>query len=222
MQKFDTPGPVRVVLDIPAGSVRLIATDRTDTVVQVLPADASKKRDIKTAGRTGADYRDGVLSITTPDANRALGNSGSLQVTIELPAGSHIQGKAGAATLHTAGRLGDVTFEGAHRTVQLDEAASTRLEVHTGEVSITRLSGPAHIHNHKGDITIAEAVTGALELHTDAGNLSVTAAQGTSASLDAGTAHGRIINTLRNADGPAAALSIKATTSHGDITAGSR
>jgi hypothetical protein len=62
MEKFATPGPVSVVLDIPAGSVRLIAADRADTVVEVLPADASKRRDMKAAQQIEVG-RDGVVSI---------------------------------------------------------------------------------------------------------------------------------------------------------------
>lgn len=41
----------------------------------------------------------------------------------------------------------------------------------------------------------------------------------TPASLDAGTAYGRIENALKNTDGAAAALNIRATTAHGDIVA---
>ncbi|GAA3079714.1 hypothetical protein GCM10020000_76830 [Streptomyces olivoverticillatus] len=48
--------------------------------------------------------------------------------------------------------------------------------------------------------------------------MSVGAAAGVSASLDAGTSYGRIHNALKNADG-AAELNIHATTSHGNIDA---
>jgi hypothetical protein len=221
MQKFATPSPVSVVLDIPGGSVRLIAADRADTVVEVLPADASKRRDVKAAQQIEVGYRDGVVTIASPQANRVLGSSGSLRVTIELPAGSRVEGKAGAAELHTVGRLGDIAFEGAYRTVVLEEAASATLQVHAGDVSIARLAGPARIRNGKGDITIAEAHAGTVELRTDMGNLSIAAARGASATLDAGTSYGRIDNTLRNSDGAGAGLTIKATTSHGNITASS-
>ena len=54
-------------------------------------------------------------------------------------------------------------------------------------------------------------------LRTQTGDVSVGAAHGVSASLDAGTGHGRIHNALKN-DG-AAALDIHATTGYGDITA---
>jgi Toastrack DUF4097 len=221
MQNFTTPSPVFVSLDIPAGSIRLIATDRTDTRVEVLPADASKRRDVKAAQQTAVDFRDGVLSIATPEANRVLGSSGALRVTVELPTGSRIEGKAGAAELHASGRLGKVDFEGGYRGVSVEEAESAQLAVHTGDVTIVRLAGAARIRSGKGDITIAEARTGRVELHTGMGDLSITAARGVSGILDAGTARGRIANGLRNTDGAAAGLTIKATTSHGDITAAS-
>ncbi|MFD7918705.1 hypothetical protein ACFV3R_05725 [Streptomyces sp. NPDC059740] len=60
---------------------------------------------------------------------------------------------------------------------------------------------------------------GRVTLSTESGDISVGAARGVSASLDAGTAHGRIDNALANTDGPAAGLTIHATTAHGDISA---
>jgi hypothetical protein len=221
MQKFATPSPVIVNLDIPAGSVRVIAADRADTLVEIVPADASKRRDVKAAGQTEVGFRDGVLRIATADADRVLGSTGALRVTIEVPAGSRIEGKAGAAELHTTGRLGEVAFEGGYRTVSVEEAASAHLSVHTGDVRVARLTGPAQIRNGKGDITIAEAHAGRVEVRTDLGNLSVAAAHGVSGILDAATTCGRIGNALRNTEGARAGLTIKATTSHGDITASS-
>ncbi|WP_229075045.1 hypothetical protein [Actinoplanes sp. DH11] len=49
MRKFATPAPVSAVLDIPAGRIRFIAADRADTTVEILPADASRSRDVKAA-----------------------------------------------------------------------------------------------------------------------------------------------------------------------------
>ncbi|GGY97062.1 hypothetical protein GCM10010365_14370 [Streptomyces poonensis] len=51
------------------------------------------------------------------------------------------------------------------------------------------------------------------------GDVSIGAAHGVSAALDAGTGYGRIHNSLNNTDGDAAGLTIRATTTHGDITA---
>lgn len=221
MQKFDTATPISVVLEIPAGRIRFVASERTDTTVEVLPAEASKKRDVKAAEQTSVEYSEGVLRVVTADGGKLLGSSGSVDVTIELPAGSRVDGKSGAAELASSGRLAEVAFDGGYRSVELDEVGTAQLKVHTGAVAVARLTGPATITNGQGDITVAEAVAGVVELRTGSGNLSVTAAHGVSGILDASTPYGRISNGMQNTDGAGAALTVRATTSQGDITAAS-
>ena len=220
MQHFATTTPITAVLDIPAGRVQVIAADRSDTVVEVRPADASKGRDVKVAERTTVHFQDGVLSIETPTKHEILGSSGSLEVTVQVPAGSRVQAKAASAELRGVGRLGDVTFDGAQGVIKLDEVASVQVRTHTGDVSVGRLNGPAEISTGKGDIRIDEAVRGKVVLSTQLGDVSVTAAAGSSASLDAGATYGRIDNALVNASS-APELNIHATTAYGDITASS-
>ncbi|MDX3235267.1 DUF4097 family beta strand repeat-containing protein [Streptomyces sp. ME03-5709C] len=222
MQTFDTPAPVTVVLDVPAGRIRLIAADRTDTTVEVLPADATKNRDVKAAEQTAVGYGEGVLRIRrSPARNRLLANPGCVEVTVRLPTGSALQATTASAELRGVGRLGAVTYESAHGSVKLDETADARLTLLAGDISVGRLSGPAQISTHKGDILITEATHGTVVLRTEAGGLSIGAARGVCASLDAGTGYGRIHNSLKNADGTAT-LNIHATTAYGDITAHSR
>ena len=218
MQNFDTPSPISAVLDIPAGRVQFIAADRANTTVQIRPANTSKTRDVKAAQRTTVEYGDGVLRIETSGMkNQILGSSGSIEVTIELPAGSRIEAKAACSEVRGVGRLGDVAFDGAYRQIKIDEAASIHLTAIDGDVEIGRLGGPAQISTARGDIRITEAVRGAVVLRTQSGDISVGAAAGVSAALDAGTGYGRVSNALRN-DG-VAELDIRATTSHGHITA---
>ncbi|WP_190113423.1 DUF4097 family beta strand repeat-containing protein, partial [Streptomyces cinnamoneus] len=220
MQKFATAAPIAAVLDIPAGSIRFIAADRADTTVEVLPANASKGRDVKAAEQIEVAYADGVLRIHAPAAkNKVLGNSGSVEVTVQLPAGSRIEAKAAAAEIRGVGRLGDVTVEGALGPVKLDEAESARLTLQAGDISVGRLNGPAQISTQKGNLHITEATHGTLTLHTAYGDITVGATRGASASLDAGTSYGRIHNTLNNTDGPTPHLTIHATTAYGNITA---
>lgn len=222
MQTFDTPNPISAVFDIPAGRIQVIAADRTDTSVEVRPADPAKSRDVKVAERTTVEYGDGVLRIEASAKNQLLGSSGSIEVTVQLPAGSQVTAKAASAEFRVVGRVGDVTFDGAHGAVKVDEAASVRLATAGGDVEVGRLNGPAEISTGKGDIRIAEAVRGTLVLRTQAGDVSVQAAHGVSASLDAGTGYGRITNALMNAEGAGAELDIRATTAYGDIVARSR
>jgi hypothetical protein len=219
MQKFDTPAPITAVLDIPAGSIRFIAADRADTTVDVLPANASKGRDVKAAKEATVGYVDGVLRIEAPAAkHQYFGPSGSIDVTVELPAGSRVEAKATVAQFRGVGRLGDIVCD-AFGAVEIDEAASVRVAAYAGDVTLGRLTGPAEISTQKGNIHIAEATSGTVVLTTRLGNVTIEAPHGVSASLDAGTRYGRIHNALKNTEGAAAGLNIHATTDLGDIVA---
>ncbi|HUQ60693.1 DUF4097 family beta strand repeat-containing protein [Lentzea sp.] len=196
MQTFTTPAPIAAVLDVPAGRVRFIAADRADTAVEVLPLDASKSRDVKAAEKTSVEFADGVLRISAAAGSKVLGPSGSVEITVQLPAGSAVEAKVASAELRGVGRLGDIAFEAAQSDIKIDEAAHVRVTTQAGDVAVGSLTGSAEISTQKGDITVATAL---------------------SASLDAGTTHGRVHNSLRN-DG-ATAVTIRATTAYGDITA---
>lgn len=216
MQTFTTPTPISATIDAPAGRIRFVAGDRADTTVEIRPVDASKGRDVAAAERTTVEFHDGTLRVATPVTREAFGPSGTIEVTVELPAGSHV-GAKGSAEFHGAGPLGDVTVEGSYGPVDLAEAARVRIDTAAGDVSIGRLAGPADVTTTKGDIRITEAVRGAVVLHTQMGDITVGAAAGVSASLDAGTSSGRISNALRS-DGTTE-LDISATTTLGDVTA---
>lgn len=218
MHTFQTAAPITVVLDIPAGRIRFTAGEYTETAVEVLPADASKGRDVKAAEQTIVAYAEGVLKVEAPEAkNQIFGSSGFVEVTVRVPAGSGVRATAAAADFRGVGRFGEVVVETAQGPVDIDEAASARIEVALGDVSIGRLAGAAEISVSKGDIRIVEAAGGEVVLRTQAGSITVGAAAGVSAALDAGTGYGRISNSLKNDGNPE--LQIKATTAYGDIAA---
>jgi DUF4097 and DUF4098 domain-containing protein YvlB len=219
MHKFDTSAPVTAVVEIPAGRIQLIAADRADSTVEVRPATPGRSRDAEAAEEIEVSYRDGVLRVEAKEPkNRYFGRSGSVEVTVQLPAGSRVEAKAAGAELRGVGRLGDVAFDGQQATVKLDETAGARLTVMDGDITVGRLGGSAELRTRRGNLTVTEAVRGDVTLTTEAGDITLDAARGVSASLDAGTGMGRISNALRNTDG-APALAVHATTAKGDITA---
>ncbi|MFE0640940.1 DUF4097 family beta strand repeat-containing protein [Streptomyces sp. NPDC058877] len=217
MHTFATPAAITVVLDVPAGRIRFIAADRTDTTVEVLPADAAKNRDVQAAERTGVSYANGVLKVATTTKNQYFGPSGAVEVTVRLPAGSGVEAKTAGTELRGVGRLGRVLFEGARGRIKLDEAESARLTVLDGDVEVGRLGGSSEISTQRGGIRIAEAVGGAFVLTTQLGDIEVGVARGVSGALDAHTTLGRIDNALKNDGTPG--LSVRATTTRGDVTA---
>jgi hypothetical protein len=218
MQTFATPAPITAVLAVPAGRVQVTAAEQADATVEIRPADPAKGRDVKLAARVTAAYSDGVLRITAPAANRVLGSSGAVEVTVQLPAGSAVQAKAASAQFTTEGPLGEVTFDSAQGTVRVEQAATARLTTVDGDITVGRLGGDAQVRTARGDIRITEATRGTLTLRTETGAINVGAAAGVSGVLDAGTTMGRIGNSLKNSGG-APELAIHATTTVGDITA---
>ena len=218
MQTFTTPAPITAVLAIPAGRIQVTASDRDSTTVEIRPADPGKARDVKLAGQAAARYSNGTLQITAPTSHRILGSTGAVEVTVQLPAGSRVEAKAASAHLTTEGRLGDLTFDSAQATVNVDQAATARLTTVNGDITVGRVGGDAELRTVSGDIAVTEAARGTVVLRTEAGAITVGAAAGTCAALDAGTTLGRIHNALTNAGG-GPGLTIHATTTVGDITA---
>ncbi|GIH23300.1 hypothetical protein Aph01nite_16100 [Acrocarpospora phusangensis] len=199
MQKFATPQPITAELYVPAGRVRIIAGDRAETVVNVRPSDAANGHDVKAAAQTAVELVGGVLKVKAPKAPR-LGRCGSVEIAVELPAGSAIDGRGMAADFHAEGRLGGA-------------------KVHTakGDISLGQADGPVSADTAQGDIHVAEAISGVFELSTSAGQIEVGVAEGVSAGLRATTTYGTLHDHRKKFDGPVNAVDIRATTSYGDI-----
>ncbi|MEU6442253.1 DUF4097 family beta strand repeat-containing protein [Streptomyces sp. NPDC047046] len=212
------PPALTLTVDVPAGRVQVIATDRADATAEVRPADAGRSRDVKAAETFEVTHGDGTVRVApAAPRHRLLGTSGAVEITVHVPSGTHLEAKAASAGVRGVGRLGDVSVEGQRTDVKLDETAGARVTVQDGDLTIGRLGGPAELRTRRGTIRVAEAVRGEVTLRTDSGDIEVGAAPGVAAALDAETPAGRIRNALVNAERPI--LHVHATTSHGDITA---
>ena len=64
MPTFPTPSPISISVDLSVvGDVRVNATDRIDTVVDVHPKDAAKHADVAAAEQTTVELVGGVLGV---------------------------------------------------------------------------------------------------------------------------------------------------------------
>lgn len=150
MPAFKTPEPISVAIDLPVGTVHLIAGDRADTVVVVNPTDDSQKLDLEAAERTSIDLSNGRLVIKTPKT-RGLGSligttmPGSVDMTIELPRGSKVDADIGFADLQADGRLGDIRVRNGAGNIRLDEVGSANLSSGAGRVVVNRIDGAAEV-----------------------------------------------------------------------------
>jgi Toastrack DUF4097 len=208
MTTFDTPEPISVELELGVANVRIDASDRTDTVVDVQPGDPTKRADVTAAQQTRIEYANGTLLITAPKGWRQWapwGGHESIDVRIEVPAGSTVRGAAGVASLRATGRLGecayragvgDVVLERAERVeiksgaggVAVD-AIEGRAEIKTaGSIRIGTIGGPAVIKNTNGDTRLGE-IAGDARVHASNGSIAIRLAL---SSVAAKTANGDV------------------------------
>jgi len=170
MPTFPASGPVPVVVDVPFGNLRVIAAERDDVVVTVLPADPAKSGAVRAAQDTRVERDGDAVTIIYPAAWRQYVlpfSAGGALVTIELPPGSSLSGKAGS--LYAEGPLGavDLTLNGGDARV--DEASRLDLKVTAGSVVVGRATGP----------TTVRASAGSVRINEFSGDGSVRAANGT-------------------------------------------
>ncbi|WP_156756962.1 DUF4097 family beta strand repeat-containing protein [Actinokineospora pegani] len=208
MPVFATPGPISVTIDLYAGTVRLIASDRADTVVEVRPSDESDDSDVKAAQKTRVEHADGALTVRGPRA-RALDFSRktrSVDVLIELPEGSAVHSDVTAGDVRGTGSLGVCRFSASLGHFQLDRVDSLRLTTSAGHVTVGAVAGDAEVSTGTGRVRLG-AVGGCARVknsngHTEmgpvAGELRVRSANGdisidrAESTVDARTACGAI------------------------------
>jgi hypothetical protein len=86
MPTFETPDPISVTLELGAGNISIVASERADTLVEVRPSDPDSDSDRVMADRTRVEYDGGKLLIQTPRASRQH-ISGMLLIRTKTPRG---------------------------------------------------------------------------------------------------------------------------------------
>jgi hypothetical protein len=211
MPTFETPGPIDVRIEAGGGSVRLVATDRADTVVAVRPCDESRSSDVWAAEHTRVDFRDRGLMVTGPKRGLPLLRGGETDIEIVLPAGSRLNVFVASASMRAEGEFADVRFAGASGEVEVDTV--------TGKIKASSASGSFTLHTVAGNASVATAsgnvaigdLDGNLRFKAASGSLTVDRLRG---SVKSRTASGSVdvVAAVRGA--------VSAHTSSGDVAVG--
>jgi len=207
MPTFETLEPISVTVDLSVGFVRITASDRTDTVVELRPSDPADESDVQATQQTRVDYADGVLRIIGPKRTFDFSRkTRSVDVAIELPSGSQVSVDLQAGDIRCAGRLGQSKLKTSIGNVWLEQTGPLRLntgaghvtadditgnaEVSTGsgKIRIGEIDGTAVVKNSNGDTTI-DAVTGDVRVRAANGAISIERA---GAGVDAKSSNGDI------------------------------
>jgi hypothetical protein len=205
MPSFDSPEPISVTAHVGAGSLRLTASDRLDTVVDVQPASPKRDKDVRAAEQTEVTYVSGVLTVRTKE-RRIIGPTGAVDVTVELPAGSRIDVTGSWTQVLGEGRLGEVRVKTSGGDVRLDATGPLHLTASHGSITVERVEGMAEITTSSGSLRVG-TVDGPAVLKNSHGSTTVGAAVG---DLRVSGANGDI-------DIARAGSSVVATTAHGTL-----
>lgn len=232
MPTFETPEPITATIDVVVGDVRISAGDRDATVVDVRPSDASNDQDVKAAELTRVEYANEQLLVKAPKLRSwsPRSDGGSIAVTIELPAGSHVHGAGQLADFRCDGRLGDCRIKTGLGHIQLDWADAPSLKSGIGEITVDRATAHAEVTAGSGDVRVRELDASAVIKNSNGdtwigaagGDLRVNAANG---SIAVDIAHASVVAKSANGDvrlGDVTRGSVVLETHIGDLEVGIR
>ena len=232
MPTFETLEPISVTIALVVGDVRITASDRGDTTVVVSPNDSSKESDVRAAEQTRVEYSGGRLLIKAPKSWKQFtpfAGAESIDVAIELPAGSRVEGEGAVVDFRCDGRLGECRFTTGVGNIRLEETGPLHVGTSAGSITVDRVVGRAEVTG-SGALSIREIdgptviknLNGATWLGQVKGDLRCNAANGditverALATVAAKTANGavRIGEVVRG--------SIELATSYGELEVGIR
>jgi hypothetical protein len=208
VSSFDTPKPISAAIDVSVGAVRITAADHGTTAVDVRPVDTSNAEDVQAADLTRVEYANEQLVVRAPRQRSWLSRrgGGSIEVTVELPAGSSVHGTGQATDFSCDGRFGDCRIKTGLGRIQLGQAGTVSLKSGIGDVGVERASGHAEVTVGSGDVRlddlessgVVKTSNGDTWIGTAGGDVRVTAANGSiavdlaNASLVAKSASGDV------------------------------
>lgn len=189
MTTFETPAPVLATVEMLGGDVRIVASDRADTVVELSP----ESKDVE------VDFTAGRVRVKAPKPS--IGFRGKLiDVTICLPTGSRVEVDA-AANVRCEGSIGP-----------------SELRAASGNVTVEQATGELAVYVADGNVTVQRAL-GYVDANVQRGNVRVGVPEGLRVQTELHTDYGRLRHDLAGEEAPAGteAVKVRANTSYGDI-----
>jgi DUF4097 and DUF4098 domain-containing protein YvlB len=161
MTTFETPGPLELDLNVPAGKVELEATESATTEVELEPIngdDASRGL----IERTRVELRprgDGHELVVEVPSERGFGirfgRTPEVRLRVRCPQGAKVKVRSRSADIEAHGSFGP-----------------TDVRTFSGDIEWGSVDGDGSLVSTSGDVRVA-AVTGKLELKTVSGNAEI-------------------------------------------------
>ena len=189
MPTFQTPEPITASIEIVSGTIRLVASDRSDTVVEVSPRDPSRASDVRIAEAARVEFRNGTLSVSAGRRFISLGRGGAVTIDIELPSRSRLEVSSASADVHAQGKFGNFRFSTASGDASVGSiVGNLKVDSASGGTAVENLTGSGAISTASGDTTVGR-LAGDVKFRAASGSLSVKHLDG---SVNAQTASGDV------------------------------
>ena len=181
-----------------------------DTVVTVSPTNPSKAVDRRGAEETRVDFDGQRLTVFGPKPRfSVIGPTESVDVRVELPAGSRLTAEIAVGGLRSSGRLGATRVKSSMGPVELDATGDLWLRARHGNATVAAASGGIEMTADHGQIRVG-TVAGDAILKASHGSVTVGESGG---DLDAKLSYGDL-------DVARALASVSAKTAYGSIQLG--
>jgi hypothetical protein len=164
---FATPGPILATVVVAGAQVRVNASDRPDAVVLIEPIDPANPSHVKVAAKTKVSFACGQLTVKTTASGE---DSGSIAITIDLPAGSGLVSYLAHSGVQAVGSLGDCELHMASGRVDLDQIKALQANVAGGSVSVGRIAEDVVVNGARFALRIG-SVEGAVKLSSSGGQV---------------------------------------------------
>lgn len=174
---FDTPSPIHLYVEIPAGDVRLEAADVTSTDVVLEPlGDLTHAQTIIDEVRV--EHRGADIYVLFPKHGRTLfGDHGRVRLSVNTPSESAVTIRSGSADISASGRFGDVDVSTGSGDVRFEHTGRARIRSGSGEIRVEDVDGMLDAKAGSGTIEFT-AVHGAAKITNGSGDVRVGVVDG--------------------------------------------
>ncbi|CAI9412012.1 DUF4097 family beta strand repeat-containing protein [Nocardioides sp. T2.26MG-1] len=195
---FETHQPVRLVAEIGKGSVKVAATDTTETHVVVTGRDADQtvvRQDGSQISVVGPKQRGGIF-----------GGDSRLDVVVTLPTSSDLAVRTGSANIMVTGTVGTAQLKSGSGDVEVDTGAGPLVvETGSGDIRIEAARADLKAKSGSGDVLVVDAAASVL-VSTGSGDVQLWATRGSavvktgSGDLKVGESEGDVALTTGSGD----------------------
>jgi len=198
-ETFETPGPVRLDVEMPAGEIEIATATTDETHVELESLSSNEQlQEMVAAARIESIRRGDVFHVTVEVRTRhgvwisfrggpdiQLGTP-QMRLRISCPAGAELDVKTKSADLQAHGEYGDVDFKTASGDLSIETARNAHVKTASGDIHFETVGGVLDVKSVSGDVHVAsvagnatfQVVSGDVFVHDAGGSISASSVSG--------------------------------------------